>query len=39
MSARSAAPSCKPRPGAYTPPNTAEVDRSRAELEKLFGKR
>ena len=29
----------KPRPRAYTPPNIAEVDRSRAELEKLFGKR
>ena len=29
----------KPRPRAYTPPDTAEVDRSRAELEKLFGKR
>jgi ribosome-binding protein aMBF1 (putative translation factor) len=29
----------KPRSGAYTPPNTAEVDRVRAELEKLFGKR
>jgi len=28
----------KPRPGAYTPPNTAEIDRARAELEKLFGK-
>ena len=29
----------KPRPQAYTPPNTAEVDRARTELEKLFGKR
>ena len=29
----------KPRPGAYTPPNTAEVDKARSELEKLFGKR
>ena len=29
----------KPRPGAYTPPDTATVDKSRAELEKLFGKR
>ena len=28
----------KPRPGAYAAPNTAEVDRSRAELERLFGR-
>jgi hypothetical protein len=28
----------KPRPGAYTPPNTAEVDKSRSALDKLFGK-
>ena len=28
----------KPRPGAYTAPNTAEVERSRAALDKLFGK-
>ena len=28
----------EPRPGAYTAPNTAAVDRARAELEKLFGK-
>ncbi len=29
----------KPRPAAYTPPNTAEIDKSLTELEKLFGKR
>lgn len=29
----------KPRAGAYTPPNTAEIDKAKAELEKLFGKR
>ena len=29
----------KPRAGAYTPPNTAEVDKARIELERLFGKR
>ncbi|HTW37853.1 MAG TPA: hypothetical protein VMD49_04725 [Steroidobacteraceae bacterium] len=29
----------KPRAGAYTAPNTAEVDRARSELDKLFGKR
>jgi ribosome-binding protein aMBF1 (putative translation factor) len=29
----------KPRAAAYTPPNTAEVDKARTELEKLFGKR
>ena len=29
----------KPRPLAFVPPNTAEVDKARAELEKLFGKR
>jgi ribosome-binding protein aMBF1 (putative translation factor) len=28
----------KPRGGAYTPPNTSEVDKARAELDKLFGK-
>ncbi len=28
----------KPRPGAYTPPDTAAVDRARAELDRLFGK-
>ena len=27
----------KPRAGAYTAPNTGEVDRARAELERLFG--
>ncbi|EQD71203.1 hypothetical protein B1B_04589 [mine drainage metagenome] len=26
----------KPRPGAYTAPNTAEVAQARTELEKLF---
>ncbi len=26
----------KPRPGAYTAPNTAEVAQTRAELAKLF---
>src|SRR6201984_3406643 len=29
----------KPRAAAYTPPNTAEVDKARTELERLFGKR
>jgi len=29
----------KPRSGAYTPPNTAEVDKVKAELERLFGKK
>ena len=29
----------KPRAGAYTPPNTAEVNKSLSELEKLFGKK
>jgi len=29
----------KPRPGAYTAPNTAEVNKSLTELEKLFGKK
>lgn len=29
----------KPRPGAYLAPNAAQIERSRAELEKLFGKR
>jgi hypothetical protein len=28
----------KPRPGAYLAPDTAEVGRARAELEKLFRK-
>jgi hypothetical protein len=28
----------KPRAGAYTPPNIAEVEKSRAELARLFGK-
>lgn len=28
----------KPRPSAYVPPNTAEVDKARTDLEKLFGK-
>ncbi len=28
----------KPRPAAYIAPNTAEVARARAELEKLFGR-
>ena len=28
----------KPRPAAYIAPNTAEVERARAELDKLFGK-
>jgi len=28
----------KPRPSAFTPANTAEVDRARVQLEKLFGK-
>lgn len=28
----------EPRPGAYAAPNTAEVDRVRTELEKLFRK-
>ncbi len=27
----------KPRAGAYVPPNTAEADRARADLQKLFG--
>ena len=27
----------KPRPGAYTAPNTLAVERSRSELDKLFG--
>jgi len=27
----------KPRAGAYTPPNTAEVTQAQAELAKLFG--
>ncbi|HZO22316.1 MAG TPA: hypothetical protein VFB37_07390 [Steroidobacteraceae bacterium] len=29
----------KPRPGAYTAPNTVEVNEARAKLEQLFGKR
>jgi hypothetical protein len=29
----------KARPGAYTPANTAEVNQSLSELEKLFGKK
>ena len=29
----------KPREGAYTPPDTAGVDKARAELERLFGKK
>ena len=29
----------KPRAGAYTPPNTAEIAKSLSELEKLFGKK
>ena len=29
----------KPRSGAYTPPNTAEIEKSLSELEKLFGKK
>ncbi len=28
----------EPRPGTYVAPNTAEVDSTRAELDKLFGK-
>ena len=28
----------KPREGAYTAPNTSEVDKARSELDKLFGK-
>ncbi|HUI59751.1 MAG TPA: hypothetical protein VLX90_05990 [Steroidobacteraceae bacterium] len=29
----------KPREAAYTPPDVAAVDRARAELERLFGKK
>jgi hypothetical protein len=29
----------KPRPGAWTPPNTREVDAARTALDALFGKR
>ncbi|MBV8497036.1 MAG: hypothetical protein JO361_09665, partial [Gammaproteobacteria bacterium] len=29
----------KPRPAAYIPPDSAAVDKSRAQLEQLFGKR
>jgi hypothetical protein len=28
----------KPRAAAYVPPNTAEVDKARSALDKLFGK-
>jgi hypothetical protein len=28
----------KPRAGAYTPPDVAAIEKSRSELEKLFGK-
>jgi hypothetical protein len=28
----------RPRPGAWQPPDQAAVDKSRAELERLFGK-
>jgi hypothetical protein len=28
----------KPRPGAYVAPNTGEVDKAKAALDKLFGK-
>ena len=28
-----------PRPGAYVAPDTAAIDKSRAELDKLFGKK
>src|SRR6185312_15418691 len=29
----------KPRPNAWTPPNTGEVSRSKSELEALFGQK
>ena len=29
----------KPRAGAYSAPNSAEIERSRSELDKLFGKK
>ena len=29
----------KPREGAYIAPNTAEVDKVKAELDRLFGKK
>jgi hypothetical protein len=29
----------KPRAGAFTGANTAEVDKAKSELEKLFGKK
>jgi hypothetical protein len=29
----------KPRAAAYTPPNSAEINKSMSELEKLFGKK
>ena len=29
----------RPRPGAYVAPDTAAVDKARAELDRLFGKR
>jgi hypothetical protein len=28
----------KPRSAAYVPANTAEIDKAKSELEKLFGK-
>jgi hypothetical protein len=28
-----------PREGAFTPPNTGEIDKAKAELERLFGKK
>jgi hypothetical protein len=29
----------KPRPAAFVSPNSAEIDKAKSELEKLFGKR
>ena len=29
----------RPHPKAWVAPNTAEIDKARAELERLFGKR
>jgi len=29
----------RPNPKAWVAPNTAEVDKARADLERLFGKR
>jgi hypothetical protein len=29
----------KPREGAFVAPNTSEVDKAKAELERLFGKK